>query len=70
MKKFIRTHAEWILVASGVLLALGIVWFMVWGVTMLADFLGTSLSNSTAGNGNQGFNLEGASQLDFKGLKE
>ena len=70
MNKFIRTHAEWVLIAAGVLLAACIVWFMVWGVTTMAGFLGTSLSNSAGAGGAQGFDIEKASQLDFKGLAE
>ena len=69
MKKIIQTHIDWILSGIGILIIAAIAWFLLWGVTTLAQDLGTSLGNPRSTDQGQKFNLSGASTLNFRGLK-
>jgi hypothetical protein len=69
IKTVIRTHAEWLLVGIGVSMVVAIVWFMAWGVARLAGDIGASLSPPQRAASGEQFNIEAASQLDFRGLQ-
>ena len=66
--KFVRVHADWLLGLFALGLIALIVWFLVWGITSLAQDLGTALGSPEPPNAEAGFNLQSASQLDFRGL--
>lgn len=70
IKNILRTHAEWILIAIGILFVAAIGWILVWGVTILAQGLGASLGTPQAQYATEKFDLEGASKLNFRGLKQ
>ena len=70
IKNILRTHAEWILIAIGILFVAAIGWILVWGVTILAQGLGASLGAPQAQYAAEKFNLDGASKLNFRGLKQ
>ena len=69
MKKFLDTHAEWLLVGAGAVLAAMIAWLLVWGVTAVAGDIAASLADPGQRNTGTHFNLDGAKALDFKGLR-
>lgn len=69
LKNILRTHVEWVLVAMGILLVAVVGWILVWGVTILAQGLGTSLSAPKTQYAAEKFDLKGASELNLRGLE-
>lgn len=70
IKSLLRAHAEWILIGAGILLVAAVGWLLVWGVTVLAQDLGTSLATPRPQYAGDKFNLEAAGKLNLRGLKE
>lgn len=69
IKKIFRTHIEWVLIAIGVVFVIAIGWTLIWGVTILAQDLGTSLGAPQSQYATEKFDLKAASELDLRGLE-
>lgn len=69
LKNIIRTHVEWLLVAVGILMMIVIGWILIWGVTVLAQGLGSSLGAPRTQHATDKFDLERAAELNLRGLK-
>ena len=70
MNKFIKYQYELILGAVAVVLLGILIWIFVWGIGFLAGGVGQAI---TAGNDKKAgvnFDLEGAKQLNLKGLAQ
>lgn len=66
--KILKEHMEWMLTGVGILLAAVTIWFLVWGVAALARNIGAALGDPGVVSEAEEFDLEAASQLDFRGL--
>jgi hypothetical protein len=69
IKSIVKTHVEWILVGSGVVIAASIIWILVWGVAVLAKDMGASLGAPKIEDAGDKFEIQKAAGLDFRGLK-
>lgn len=67
MKRFFKRHPETILIAFAILFVAAIIGFYFWGV---GDILATTnhALNYAPPQPTTGFDLQGASQLDLRGL--
>ena len=57
-KEIFRSHLELLLISAGVMLAGVTIWILVWGVSILATDLGTSLGTPQLGQAAETFDLE------------
>lgn len=68
IKNIIRARSEWLLAACGILMAAAIIWLIVWGVARIAQDIGSSLSVPDGSGSGEQFDLDAASELNFRGL--
>lgn len=65
MKQFIKTHQDWILIASAVVLVGTIVWFFIWGVALIAENVGNAIVPPQGNVAATQFNIDMAQQLNL-----
>ena len=68
MKELLKTHQEWLLTGIALFLLGILAVFFVWSITGLAADFGKALIPGANKNLKLNFDLEGAKQLNLKGL--
>ncbi len=68
MKELLKMHQEWLLTGIALFLIGILAVFFVWGITGLAADLGKAVVPGTDKSSGLNFDLEGAKQLNLKGL--
>ncbi len=68
MKKLLRNHPETVLAALAIVFAAAIIAAYAWGVGNVVVTVDRAVSPAGASAGAAGFNLQGAAQLDLRGL--
>ncbi|MBI4085004.1 MAG: hypothetical protein HY432_00655 [Candidatus Liptonbacteria bacterium] len=69
MSKFFKSKNELILGLTGIVLLGILIWVFIWGISFLAVSVGKSINlGNNEKNPGANFDLEGAKQLDLKGL--
>ena len=63
MKKFLKSHQDFVLGFFAVVFVSVVVWYFVWGISFLAGILQTALSPSLEQTESATFDLEGARRL-------
>ncbi len=70
MNKFIKYQYELILGVIAIVLLGALIWIFVWGIGFLAGDIGQAITSGNDKKTGMNFDLEGAKQLNLKGLAQ
>ena len=68
MEKLIKSKNELLLGTIGVLFVAFLIYVFIWGISFLADNIGTAISSEKGTTASMNFDLQGAERLNLKGL--
>lgn len=68
MNKLFKSKQEWILGTAGVVLLAVLISIFIWGIGFLAAGIGKAITSGNTKSAGMNFDLEGAKQLNLKGL--
>ncbi|HLD34330.1 MAG TPA: hypothetical protein VJB62_00550 [Patescibacteria group bacterium] len=70
MKKFIKYKSELILGAIAIVLLVILIWISIWELGFLAENIGKAVNSGNSKDAGMNFDLNGAKQLNLKGLAQ
>lgn len=70
MNKFIKYQYELILGTVAIVLLAALVWIFIWGIGFLAEDIGRAITSGNDQKAGINFDLQGAKQLNLKGLAQ
>ncbi len=65
MKKFFENYEDWILIALAAVFVGVIIYLFSWGISLIAENVGTAIAPPSVGRLNVHFNLDGARALNL-----
>ncbi|HUZ92987.1 MAG TPA: hypothetical protein VNG29_03255 [Candidatus Paceibacterota bacterium] len=68
MSAFFKKHPDFILVGLTVIFIAALLYYFFWGISTLVQTLHVAINPGKAGNTSVYFDLQGASELNLKGL--